>query len=111
MKGRITYKGDKRLYFIDHKEVTREEFDAAFPKVEEPNLPPTGLIAWHRPIDSDAMAFHKDQVPEAREFFAKRGITGVDVLPDGKVRFADRGARRAALKAQGMRDNQGGYSD
>lgn len=53
---------------------------------------------------------HRDQVTEAREY-AKTLHSGIEVKDNGTMKFSDRSARRVWLKAQGIVDRDGGYSD
>jgi len=118
MTGRIIGTGSKTRYVIDGKDVSKEEFDAAFPEKSftEAVGDGSGLIAWHRPVVSDAAAVHVKQIPEA---MARDKLHGLDIeyTPDdgegggGRPKFTSRGQRRAFLKSMGWHDNSGGYGD
>jgi hypothetical protein len=53
---------------------------------------------------------HRDQVSEARGY-AKTLHSGIEVKDNGTMKFSDRTARKVWLKAQGIVDRDGGYSD
>jgi hypothetical protein len=102
MKGVI--RGDR--YEIDGKEVSKAQFDAAFPDL------PLGpqQVCFFPPLASDAMAVHPHQVEEAREDARRKGVE-VEFLPDGRPVFTSRAQRRAYLKAYRFFDRNGGYGD
>ncbi len=85
--------------------------DAFVQKLLERNRPVAGdsLCGW-KPLVSDALAVHPDQVPEATES-ARRHDVPVEFQPDGRPILSSRSRRKAYLKAYGFRDNQGGYGD
>lgn len=107
----------RERYFIDHKEVAKEEFDRAMadeksklPVIEEdPEL--TGNRPWSKPIESQALAYHPRQVAEARAHYEKHGLPGQLIREDGKVVLPDRATRKRVLKLNNMHDNNGGYGD
>lgn len=105
MKGVI--RGDR--YYIDGREVTKAEFDIAFP--DQP-LRHDALVgtAWSRPIVSDALAVHPRQVQEAMASAAAKGVP-TEFLPDGRPILRDRAHRKAYLKAYNFHDRNGGYGD
>lgn len=69
------------------------------PKVKKSRL---GIEAWIRPIKSDAMAVHPDQVPEARELAKKKGVP-TDFLPDGRPLFTSSRHFREYARKHGFR--------
>jgi hypothetical protein len=111
-KGTVTYSRDGKTarFFLDGEEVTREQFDAAFPP--KPDLP--GSFAscqgacW--PQESVALAVHPDQVAEANERNKAHGVN-VTYKADGTAVVPDRGERRRLLRLEGYHDKQGGYGD
>jgi hypothetical protein len=107
MKGVIRGHGDKRTFFLDGKQVTREEFDSAFP--DTPIGDGSGLIGW-KPLISDALAVHPRQIKEAREDAIKKGVP-VDFTADGRPKFTSRQQRSAYLRAYGFFDKSAGYGD
>lgn len=96
-------------YYVDGREVTREEFDRAFPDQDLAAAPGTDRPGcW--PMTSEAAAVHPKQVVEATRGAAERGVpTHFDRL--GRPVFTSRAHRKAYLKAYGFRDNNGGYGD
>ncbi len=78
---------------------------------EPPPEKRTHGTAYNSGLVSVAAGCHSSQVPEFRERARAAGITGVEFLPDGCVKFGDPGARRDYLRLRGMRDNDGGYGD
>ena len=84
MKGVIRGSGDKTTYLIDGREVTKAQFDEAFP--DQAIGTGEGLTSWHRPVVSDALAVHPRQVEEARELAKRKGVP-VEFQPDGRPVF------------------------
>lgn len=109
MKGRIVFgeNGKPDRFFFDQKEVTKAEFDEEFPP--KPIGNGEGLIGW-KPIISDALAVHPDQVQEAILDAETKGVP-TDFLPDGRPILRTRQHRAAYLKAYGFFDRQAGYGD
>ncbi len=83
MKGRHIFgeNGKPDRYLIDGKEVTREEYEEAFPDQ------PLGIFGTHHaagwPVISDSLAVHPNQVEEATEDAKKKGVP-TEFLPDGR---------------------------
>ena len=96
-------------YYIDNLEVSKEEFDEAFPALPGGDTPWMGFIGW-KPIVSDAMAVHPSQVKEAVLDAAKKGVP-TEFLPDGRPVLTSRSHRRAYLRAYRFHDRNGGYGD
>lgn len=109
MTGKVTYK--KRLaesgewdecavYTIDGREVTREEYDAAFPDQACGTLDARPRY----PHESVAMGVHPRQVGAATEYGRKVGIP-TEYTPEGKAIITSRAHKREFLKHHGMHDN------
>lgn len=94
-------------YFLDGKEVTREEYEKVYPPPE--GVPMAG--GWSRPLLSDALAVHPSQVAEANARNARRGCSVTYDPKDGRAVIPDRAERRKLLKIEGMHDRDGGYGD
>lgn len=96
-------------YRIDGKVVSEKEFKGQFP-----DKPLSGdgssFTGWKRPILSDGLACHPEQIPAEREAYRKAGIN-VDFHEDGRPIIRDRGQRREMLKLNKMHDRQGGFGD
>ena len=113
MKGKVIYRnsssGATPAYFIDGVEVTKEEYDEAFPsKLEEGT--PFVSTAWHDPLSSFAFSCHRDQVAEMNARNKEHGIaTRYDAT--GRAHVPSRTDRNKLMKLEGMHDNDGGYSD
>lgn len=101
--------GARQKWFIDGRQVTKEEFDAALPNVEDPAGDGSGLIAW-KTIKSMALAVHPSQVEMANERNKRHGV-GIEYQPDGKAVVTSRHNRKKLLRLDGMSDNSGGYGD
>ena len=104
----------KIIYRYNGQEVTQEELARLMPP--KPNwleAPPmaSNTYSEHDPLLSDGCGVMKSQVKEAREVIALHQIPGVAVLPDGKIRFTSRSARKKWLQVRGLCDNDAGYSD
>ena len=107
MVGKIVGEGPKQTYWIDNRQVSKEEFDRAFPDKEGV---PGMEYAWDRPLLSDALAVHPSQIEEAREDAKQKGVP-TDFTPDGRPILTSRAHRKRYLKAYGFHDKQGGYGD
>lgn len=115
MRGRIVGFGERTKYYVGdpgcEKEVSKEEFDELFPPVDDSGGNGSGLIAWHRPVESDALAVHPKQIPAVMERNARHGLH-IDYNPeDGRPILRDRAQRRQLMKLDKAHDNNGGYGD
>ena len=64
------------------------------------------------PRESEACGFNPNQTEEVREFIQKKRLRGVDINPtNGNLCFSTRRAQRDYLRATGLIDRDGGYSD
>lgn len=112
-RGTITY-GAKFQYFVDGKEVTREEFDRVFPSHPVREIRPQALMetskAW--PRKSDALGVGRNQKEKAEATMAKLGVP-TEYVPDGcggySALIRNNEHQRNLLKATGMHNNDGGY--
>jgi hypothetical protein len=109
MVGRIVFKKDGPVYYLDGQEVSQEEFDRAFPPVKEIAGGPTSLTGTV-PHASEALAVHPGQVQEAAESAKKMGVP-TEFLPDGRPIMRSRAHQKAYLKAYGFKNRDGGYGD
>lgn len=72
MIARIVY-GRETEYFLDGKQVSKEEFDAALPA--KPIEAPIGVFGdWAEPVVSETSAVHPTQIQEVQALCAKHGI-------------------------------------
>ncbi len=72
MQGKIVGSGKKARFYIDGKVVSRAEFDRAFP----PRLEDTDgeCLVGFKPLHSEALGVHPDQIPEAIEVAKRKGV-------------------------------------
>lgn len=107
---KITYdRGGQRVYMIDSREVTREEFDRILPSkpIAVPGAAHTPG-AW--PMVSEAMGVQPDQIAEAAAHARSNGVP-TEFTPDGRAIVRDRKHRRDLLRLYRYHDKQGGYGD
>lgn len=113
MTGRISYHPTdptQNQFFVDGKLVSKDDFELAFPSRLDFNSAPGGHLPSCWPMVSDACMVHPDQIPEAHAHAVKIGVP-TDFTSQGQPIFRDQAHRREYVRAQGMHDNQGGYSD
>lgn len=112
MKARHVYGrgGSPDRYYLDGKEVTREEYQQSVPDVPLDFSNGAPSLCPFKPIISDALAVHPTQIKEAMERDKKHGLS-VEYLPDGRPKLDGRDKRRRMLKSLNFHDNHGGYGD
>ena len=99
MRGTIKDDG----YFIDGQKVTKRAFDKAFP----PKPIRSGdqlAIGWHKPVESDALAVHPRQIPEAMAHDKRHGLS-IEYLPDGRPKLTSQQQKRDMMKSLGLHEN------
>jgi hypothetical protein len=96
--------------YIEGKEVSREEFDAALP-AKPLEGPPAGPSTSGWPLLSDAMAVHPLDIQEAMDDARRKGVPTNFDPEDGRAEFRDRGHRRDYLRAYGKHDRDACYGD
>lgn len=108
MKAKFTADRDGNLrYWIDDIEVTKEEWEKAFPPHDFTSSAP---LAHFPQLHSEALAVHPLDIPEAVASARAKGIpTNFDA--HGRPIFTSRGHRKRYLKAYGFHDRNGGYGD
>jgi hypothetical protein len=106
MKGKIV--GWPQRYYLDGVQVSKEEFEQAFPPQPQGAPGGHGSACW--PMLSDALAVHPGQIQEAMERNKRHGLH-VEYTEDGRPKLMDRGQRRDLMRAEGFHDNNGGYGD
>lgn len=79
--------------------LSEEEFERRF--LHDTAAAPCSLVAF-KPLASEALAVHPDQVEEARALAQHKGVP-VEFLPDGRPRFTSSRQFRDYAKAHGFR--------
>lgn len=105
MRGKIV--GNR--YYLEGREVTHDEFWAAFPEPASGGRAGDSFVGW-KPLASDALAVHGAQVKEATEDSAKKGVP-TEFLKDGRPVFRSREHRKKYMQAYGFFDRSAGYGD
>lgn len=108
MNGRIIGSGEKTRYVLDGKDVTKEEFDKAFPDKPLNLSGDAGITAWLKPVVSDALAVNPRQVKAVMERNHKAGLH-VDYKKDGRPILRSQGDKEALMRLHNVHDNNGGY--
>lgn len=99
--------GNPFRYFINDVEVSKEDYDKAFPD-KEPGVP-DGHRPNLYPYVSDAFAVHPSQVEEANERARKCGIGVKYQKGTGLAEIASDGDKVKLAKLEGFANKQGGY--
>ena len=111
MRGKVIFHRRGNRYFVEGNEVTKGEYDRAFPPKEIGlTLPAHSAGAW--PMQpSIALAIHPEQIPEFMEHDKKMGVPTDYDPASGEPIFRDRGHRREYTKVYGYHDRNAGYGD
>jgi hypothetical protein len=108
MRGVI--RGDR--YYLDGREVTKAEFDAALPDRPLDGGNFGGLTgASTRPKESISLGVHPRQAAEAEALAKARGVPTEFNRENGRPVFTSRAHQKAYCKTHGFRNNDGGYGD
>lgn len=103
--GKVVYgRNGAKEWYVDGRQVTKAEFDAAFPpKPDFGGSAPAGpaLTGW--PLHSDALGYHPSQRAEAGAHLAKLGVP-TEIDPQGRPVLRNREHRRQVLKALKIHD-------
>lgn len=94
-------------YYIDGHKVTKAAFDKAFP----PKPIRSGddiAIGWHKAIESDALAVHPRQIPEAMARDKAHGLN-IEYLPDGRPKLTSQQQKREMCRSLGLHENNAYY--
>ena len=110
MKGTIRGKAGEETYWIDGVQVSKDQFDLAFPDAPAGGGRAGDSFHGWKPIVSEALAVHPDQVEEAREHSKAMGVP-TEFLPDGRPILTSRSHRKSYLRAYHFHDRDGGYGD
>ncbi len=107
MKGVIKGHEPNQTYWLDGKQVSKAEFDLAFP---DQNLGGNASLCPWKPLHSEALAVHPDLIGDATADAAKKGVpTEFDV--EGRPVFTSRSHRAEYMRRYGFYDRSGGYGD
>ncbi len=111
MKGKIVY-GNPIRYYVDGNEVSKEEFDEAFPtKPLTYKKCATTLMetsnAW--PMRSNSLGVHPKQCKEAEAFAAKLGVPTEFDKKTGEAIFRNNAHKRDFAKAHHYPNRDGGF--
>lgn len=112
MKASATVKfgrDGKKVYFIGDREVSKKEFDKAFPD-KEIGVPLDAHLPACWPMRSEALACHPEQAGEMTERNRKAGIAA-RYEKDGTCVIDSRKDRAKLNRLEGFHDKKGGYSD
>lgn len=63
------------------------------------------------PMTSVNAGVNPEQIDELRSFWARNGVKGCDVMPNGDVVWDSPAARKKDCEARSLYDRNGGYSD
>src|SRR3954470_2920801 len=99
MKGVIRGHGEKTTYWLDGLQVSKADFDAAFP--DQPLGDGTGLVGF-KTLASDALAVTPRQIPAAMADARKKGFS-IDFTPDGRPVLTSSKQFREYAKKSGFR--------
>ena len=99
-------------YYVNGREVSREEFGAGG-REDWLDAPPMTANTYreHDPLVSEGLGCMKSQVPEMREVIRKHNIKGVRVRDTGQLEITSRRGRRELMRVRGLGDADAGYSD
>ena len=110
MKGVVRWENGKAVYFLDGKRVSEKKFRAAIqpaPSTGEVFVPRPGN--W--PLLSDSAGVNPKYAQQERDKARAHGVD-IDFHPEtGQAIFTSAAQRKAYCRLNGIRDNNGGYSD
>ena len=104
------------MNIVNGKALTEKEYEAHLKKCRQRNgrrlakiVRRSGNSGW--PMRSDALAVWPSQVREAEEHSRKIGVPTQFDSRTGQCILTDRGHRARYMKANGVRDKDGGYRE
>lgn len=107
MKAQIRYTAKGKIYSLDGREVSEEEFFAALPQFQCGSA--EALVGW-KPLHSGALCVNPRYIDVARRDAERRKVP-TDFDKEGNPVFRTRQHRKEYLRAYGYHDRQGGYGD
>jgi len=99
--------GSREALDLWHRQQQEAYRDAAAQRTDQGLMIET---TWSKPVLSDAMGVHPNQIQGCVEDARKRGIE-IEFAPDGRQVFRSRKARKEYCRSEGFHDNDGGYGD
>lgn len=110
MTFRIIGSGNKTRYLIDNKEVSKKEFDRACPdKPLDFSRGASSVTLWSKPVLSNALACHPDQIPEVMERNRKAGVN-VDYTSEGQPILRSSRDKLNLMRLEKCHDRDGAYT-
>lgn len=107
MKLTVTWENGKPVYSLDGKRVSQRKVRKMFQPVS--NGTATGLIGF-RPLASEALAVHPDDIPAAMERDRKHGIY-CNYDAEGRPILTSRQERARMIRSLNLFDRDAGYGD
>lgn len=108
MIGVIKGHGEKKTYWLDRVQVTKEEFDAEYPDKPLGGSSPSGHLPSCWPMESWSAGVHATQVREHMERDRKVGVP-TEYTERGDPIFTSAEHRYRYMKSIGYHDKNGGY--
>ena len=101
MKSYAVKRGNDWHYFLNGREVTKEEYEKDFPPLRGEGSP--ALHCWKKPMLSDAMAVHSEQIEEVAALDKAKGVP-TSYLEDGRPIITSEDHKRRLMRSRGLHD-------
>ena len=120
MRFKVIFGNGRKIpdrYFVEDKEVSKTEYDAACPSKGKSLLTfqktPSTIHSSHKawPRLSDSLGVHPKQKKEAEEQSIMLGVPTEFDAKDGRAILRDTAHQRDLQKALGYHNNDGGYGE
>lgn len=102
MRDQAVVRKDGTHYYLSGREVTKEKYEEYYPPMKMDGGFPA-MNGWSKPMLSDAMAVHPEQIEEARERDKKHGVP-TDYTADGRPILHSEDHKRRLMKSLGYHD-------
>ncbi len=111
MRDVKVFRNDGWHYMLSGREVTQAEFEKWYPPLEPQSVPGAvgNSFIKFKPVHSDAMAVHPDQIPEAMEHDKAHGVP-TEYDGDGCPILTTPDHQRRYMKMLGYHQRNGGFS-
>lgn len=111
-RQKVIYKDGEKVYLIDRKEVSKEEFfeNSKLQEIIDTGEVPGGMPTNGYPFYSYAAGVGAENAKEAAEICRKSGHP-TDFNADGEPKFTSQEHRRKFCKTFGLYDRNAGYGD